>query len=159
MPIQSTACPKCGKEASEYEPNKWRCLHCGRTFIVTKPPDVHVTQYVSNGSCDIRQDFNLKPQGVLAEKEDSVGCCFWVVFCVVVTVIAAIIKKTYTTIKDITDWSYLYVIFKWGFFIAIFLVVMYYSIKYLYGLCQKDWEEEYICENETEETSEDTRRH
>ena len=44
MPIQSTACPKCGKETSEYAPGKWKCLHCGRKFIYEKPPAV--TQYI-----------------------------------------------------------------------------------------------------------------
>jgi len=50
MPIQSTTCPKCGKETSEYAENKWQCLHCGRKFVYEEPVDVqqHITvrQYI-----------------------------------------------------------------------------------------------------------------
>lgn len=43
-PVQSMNCPKCGKSASEYQPNKWKCLHCGRKFIYEPPrhPDNYV---------------------------------------------------------------------------------------------------------------------
>lgn len=27
------SCPHCGKPATEYDQNKWSCLHCGRKFI------------------------------------------------------------------------------------------------------------------------------
>ncbi len=33
MPVISMACPKCGKQATEYAENKWQCLHCGRKFL------------------------------------------------------------------------------------------------------------------------------
>ena len=33
MPVYDMACPKCGKQATEYDENKWRCLHCGNKFI------------------------------------------------------------------------------------------------------------------------------
>ena len=43
MPIQSMACPKCGKAASEYSPNKWQCLHCQTKFIYEPfPSELHV---------------------------------------------------------------------------------------------------------------------
>ena len=31
-------CPKCGKPASEYQANKWRCLSCGVSFIYEPAP-------------------------------------------------------------------------------------------------------------------------
>ena len=34
MPILSMACPRCGKQSTEYEENKWQCLHCGNKFII-----------------------------------------------------------------------------------------------------------------------------
>jgi len=27
------SCPKCGKESTEYDNNRWRCLHCGQKFF------------------------------------------------------------------------------------------------------------------------------
>ena len=42
--VQPMNCPKCGKRASEYQPNKWECLYCGRRFIYEPPrhPDSYV---------------------------------------------------------------------------------------------------------------------
>ena len=39
MPIQSVSCPNCGKPASEYQPDKWQCLSCGRKFIYERPAE------------------------------------------------------------------------------------------------------------------------
>ena len=41
--VTSLSCPVCGKEASEYEPNRWQCLTCGRKFAYEpeKQPDVY----------------------------------------------------------------------------------------------------------------------
>ncbi len=39
MPLQSTACLKCGKETSEYDISKWRCLYCGSKFVYTDQVD------------------------------------------------------------------------------------------------------------------------
>lgn len=39
--IVSLNCPKCGKESSEYQENKWKCLTCGSKFVYepTQRPD------------------------------------------------------------------------------------------------------------------------
>jgi ribosomal protein L37AE/L43A len=39
-------CPKCGKRASEYAPNKWECLSCGSRFVYEPPlkPDKYIKQ-------------------------------------------------------------------------------------------------------------------
>jgi DNA-directed RNA polymerase subunit RPC12/RpoP len=42
--IQPMTCPTCGKKASEYEPNKWQCVDCGRRFVYEPPR--HPDQYV-----------------------------------------------------------------------------------------------------------------
>jgi DNA-directed RNA polymerase subunit RPC12/RpoP len=44
MGVQAMSCPKCGKQASEYAPNKWRCLHCGTNFLYEPPsrPDQYI---------------------------------------------------------------------------------------------------------------------
>ena len=44
MPIQDMSCPKCGKAASEYAPNKWKCLRCGRKFIYETPSRLSQTR-------------------------------------------------------------------------------------------------------------------
>lgn len=33
MPFFSAACPKCGKQSTEYAEDKWLCLDCGNKFI------------------------------------------------------------------------------------------------------------------------------
>ena len=45
MPVQSMSCPKCGKPASEYSPNKWQCLSCQTKFVYETPPEVSVQQH------------------------------------------------------------------------------------------------------------------
>lgn len=51
MPVISMACPKCGKQATEYDENKWQCLHCGRKFIYKdeKAPVINVNQILRTG--------------------------------------------------------------------------------------------------------------
>ena len=41
MPVQPMMCPRCGKEATEYDENKWQCLNprCGAKFIYESPPE------------------------------------------------------------------------------------------------------------------------
>lgn len=40
MSIQSMQCPKCGKAATEYDKNKWKCLHCQTNFIYEPPKEL-----------------------------------------------------------------------------------------------------------------------
>jgi hypothetical protein len=52
MPVVNMACPKCRREATEYAPNKWKCLHCGIKFLYEAPtptPSVSVTKVVRGG--------------------------------------------------------------------------------------------------------------
>ena len=45
MPIQPMTCPRCGRPASEYDENKWRCLNCGAKFIYEAPPTTETHEY------------------------------------------------------------------------------------------------------------------
>ena len=42
MPVQPMMCPRCGKEATEYDESKWQCLNprCGAKFIYESPPEI-----------------------------------------------------------------------------------------------------------------------
>jgi hypothetical protein len=42
--VHKMNCPRCGRAASEYQPNKWKCLTCGTSFIYEPPikPDRYV---------------------------------------------------------------------------------------------------------------------
>ena len=46
MTVNLMNCPKCGKRASEYAPNKWECLSCGSRFVYEPPlkPDKYIRQ-------------------------------------------------------------------------------------------------------------------
>jgi len=37
MSIVDMRCPRCGRQATEYEENKWRCLNCNTKFIYEGP--------------------------------------------------------------------------------------------------------------------------
>lgn len=37
MSIVDMRCPRCGKQATEYDENKWRCLNCNTKFIYEGP--------------------------------------------------------------------------------------------------------------------------
>ena len=37
MSIADMRCPRCGKQATEYEENKWRCLICNTKFVYEPP--------------------------------------------------------------------------------------------------------------------------
>jgi DNA-directed RNA polymerase subunit RPC12/RpoP len=45
------ACPKCGRQATEYDADKWQCLHCGIKFVYKeeKAPVVNVHQLYQSG--------------------------------------------------------------------------------------------------------------
>lgn len=49
MPMIKASCPHCGKEASEYELGKWKCLYCGRKFI-HETPGVTVNNFYGDAS-------------------------------------------------------------------------------------------------------------
>jgi hypothetical protein len=47
MAVVDMRCPKCGKQSTEYQKNKWRCLACGAYFLYEPPiepvkPDIYV---------------------------------------------------------------------------------------------------------------------
>jgi len=65
MPVISLACPKCGKEATEYAPNKWRCLHCGRKFRYEEPK-------APAGKNDFQRQAEQAPPGIVREFIDFV---------------------------------------------------------------------------------------
>ena len=45
------ACPKCGRQATEYDAHKWQCLHCGIKFVYEeeKAPVINVHQLYQSG--------------------------------------------------------------------------------------------------------------
>jgi DNA-directed RNA polymerase subunit RPC12/RpoP len=71
MPVVSLACPKCGKEATEYAPNKWRCLHCGRKFLYEEPKATIVNSSRS-GKKDFQQQAEQAAPGLVSEFIDFV---------------------------------------------------------------------------------------
>jgi len=46
MPVVPMACPKCGRQATEYDADKWQCLHCGIKFVYKeeKAPVINIQQ-------------------------------------------------------------------------------------------------------------------
>ena len=44
MPVYNMACPKCGKQSTEYAEDKWQCLHCGNRFIYKNEAVVVISQ-------------------------------------------------------------------------------------------------------------------
>ena len=38
MKAINCACPRCGKQTTEYDEDKWTCLHCGNKFVI-KPEE------------------------------------------------------------------------------------------------------------------------
>ncbi len=50
MPIVDMRCPRCGKQATEYDKNKWRCLTCNNKFLYEAP--------VQPNSCTVEQHVN-----------------------------------------------------------------------------------------------------
>jgi len=46
MPVQVMNCPKCGRPASEYSPDKWQCMNakCGIRFIYEPPTQGNATR-------------------------------------------------------------------------------------------------------------------
>ena len=65
MPVVSLACPKCGKEATEYAAKKWRCLHCGRKFLYEEPK-------TPSAKSDFQRQAEQAPPGLVAEFIDFV---------------------------------------------------------------------------------------
>ena len=59
MPIYEMSCPKCGKQSSEYDENKWKCLSCGNKFMYK---DERVTQHL-NATVSIQEStlFDVEP--------------------------------------------------------------------------------------------------
>lgn len=63
MKIINCACPKCGKQTSEYDNDKWTCLYCGNKFVIK---DEANTTIINNSSLNVSGSglFNLEPNGL-----------------------------------------------------------------------------------------------
>ncbi len=46
--VVSMACPSCGGQSTEYDLNKWTCLHCGNKFVFVPPSSPQTQNYVQN---------------------------------------------------------------------------------------------------------------
>ena len=44
MPVYDMKCPKCGKQSTEYDENKWQCLHCGNKFVYKEESTTYLSQ-------------------------------------------------------------------------------------------------------------------
>jgi len=62
MKIINCACPKCGKQTTEYDNDKWTCLHCGNKFVIKPEAETHIN---NNNFTDIHSDalFDIDPNG------------------------------------------------------------------------------------------------
>jgi len=72
MPIESMLCPKCGKQATEYDENKWRCCFCNAKFIYQPPPDVEtkeirITQKIEQDRFICSSCKGMFPRGIHTE--------------------------------------------------------------------------------------------
>jgi len=50
MGVHDMRCPKCGKQSTEYDEDKWQCLHCGNKFIYREESDTYNTSVNVQGS-------------------------------------------------------------------------------------------------------------
>jgi len=46
MSIVDMRCPRCGKQATEYDKNKWRCLSCNAKFIYEEPAQHSIVEHI-----------------------------------------------------------------------------------------------------------------
>ena len=77
MPVYNMACPKCGKQSTEYAEDRWQCLHCGNKFIYKKENIVVVNQerppvgaaigLPREGPNDFEKASREKPVGIVRE--------------------------------------------------------------------------------------------
>ena len=44
MPVYDMKCPRCGKQSTEYDENKWQCLHCSNKFVYKEEPTTYQSQ-------------------------------------------------------------------------------------------------------------------
>ena len=44
MGVHDMRCPKCGKQSTEYDENKWQCLHCGNKFVYKEESTTYQSQ-------------------------------------------------------------------------------------------------------------------
>ncbi len=94
MPLQSTSCPKCGKEASEYAEGKWRCLHCGLKFIYEKPQDIVVQKHYHMGHpVSEEEPYEDHREYSISEEKPKSGCLtIFLAFLLISIIIGAIVK-------------------------------------------------------------------
>jgi len=59
MPVYDMKCPRCGKESTEYDENKWKCLHCGNKFVYKEESPTYHSQ--TNVSIQGSSLFDVEP--------------------------------------------------------------------------------------------------
>ena len=52
-------CPRCGKQSTEYDENKWQCLHCGNRFVYKEESPTYHSQ--TNVSIQGSSLFDVEP--------------------------------------------------------------------------------------------------
>ena len=48
MPVYDMKCPRCGKQSTEYDENKWQCLHCSNKFVYKEESPTYQSQTTVN---------------------------------------------------------------------------------------------------------------
>lgn len=66
MPVVSMNCPVCGKQATEYDENKWQCLYCGGKFRYERPmaPREVPAVTINKGGKAVADGFLFDEQGI-----------------------------------------------------------------------------------------------
>ena len=59
MGVHDMRCPKCGKQSTEYDENKWQCLHCGNRFVYKEESPTYHSQ--TNVHLETSSLFDLEP--------------------------------------------------------------------------------------------------
>ena len=59
MPVYDMKCPRCGKQSTEYDENKWQCLHCGNRFVYKEESPTYQSQ--TNVSIQGSSLFDVEP--------------------------------------------------------------------------------------------------
>ena len=59
MGVHDMRCPKCGKQSTEYDENKWQCLYCGNRFVYKEESPTYQSQ--TNVHLETNSLFDLEP--------------------------------------------------------------------------------------------------
>lgn len=74
MKTINCACPRCGKQTTEYDENKWTCLLCGNKFVIKEEAPINYnTSFNINSDTLYDLDVNNKKEFEIKEEEVIIG--------------------------------------------------------------------------------------